>query len=152
MSISDNREAVQYKKPIPVPDEASKPFFEGARQHKLMLQKCSSCGVAIWPVKPRCDNCFSVEIDWVEASGKATLYTFTLMHQLYHPGFEAELPYNVSIVELAEGLRITSNVVGSPNAELKIGMPLEVVFEDISDQISLPKFRPAKSPKNFLVK
>src|SRR4051794_19153510 len=95
----------QYAKPVPVPDEASKPFFDGAKEHKLMIQKCSDCGVPIWPVKPRCDNCFSANIDWSEASGKGTLYTFALMHQLYHPGFESELPYNVSVIELKEGLR-----------------------------------------------
>lgn len=131
-----------YNKPLPVPDEASKPFFDGAKQHKLMIQKCSNCGVAIWPVKPRCDNCFSPDLQWIASSGKATLYSFTLMHQLYHPGFEAELPYNISIVELEEGLRMTTNIVGCDNSALKIGMPLEIIFEDITDELSLPKFRP----------
>ncbi len=133
----------KYAKPVPMPDEASMPFFEGAKAHKLMIQKCADCGVPIWPVKPRCDNCFSANVNWSEASGRGTLYTFTLMHQLYHPGFEAELPYNVSVIDLEEGLRITSNIVGCANSDLKIGMAVEVVFEDITDEISLPKFRPA---------
>jgi uncharacterized protein len=137
-------DTTDYKKPVPIADEASQPFFSGARRHELMLQKCSSCGAVMWPVKPRCDRCWSAEITWVQASGKGTLYSFTLMHQVLHPGFAAEVPYNIAEVNLAEGLRITSNVVGCPNADLQIGMPLEVTFEDITDEVSLPKFKPAR--------
>jgi uncharacterized protein len=137
-------DATDYKKPIPVPDEASQPFFAGARRHELMLQKCSSCGTVMWPVKPRCDRCWSADITWVQASGKGTLYSFTLMHQVLHPGFAADAPYNIAEVNLAEGLRITTNVVGCPNSDLQIGMPLEVTFEDITDEVALPKFKPAR--------
>lgn len=132
-----------YNKPIPVPDEVSRPFYEGARQHKLMIQKCAECGVPIWPVKPRCDNCGSAEISWIQASGKGTLYSFTLVHQLYHSGFADEMPYNYAEVSLDEGLRIPSNIVGCPNSELKIGMALEVTFDDISESVTLPRFKPA---------
>jgi uncharacterized OB-fold protein len=137
-------DTTDYKKPIPIPDEASKPFFDGAREHRLMLQKCTSCGSVMWPVKPRCTNCWSADITWVPADGHGTLYSFTLMHQLFHPGFADEMPYNIAEVDLAEGVRIISNVVGCPNSELQIGMPLEVIFEDITDEISLPKFKPVR--------
>lgn len=136
-------DSTNYKKPVPLPDEASKPFFDGARQHMLMLQKCSACGAVMWPVKPRCDNCWSADIKWVQASGKGTLYSFTLVHQLLHPGFADEIPYNLAEVDLEEGLRIMTNVVGCSNAALQIGMPLEVTFEDITDEVTLPKFKPA---------
>src|SRR5437879_7129733 len=76
-----------YKKPIPMPDETSQPFFDGAKDHRLMLQSCSTCGTAMWPVKSRCPACLSSEITWVQSSGKGTLYTFSLMHQVSHPGF-----------------------------------------------------------------
>ena len=142
-SVEAPGEVETYKKPIPVPDEATRPFFEGAKRHELMLQRCTACGMTMWPVKPRCINCFSPKIEWAQASGRGTLYTFTLMHQVYDPGFADEIPYNVSVVELEEGVRFTTNVVDCPNAELRIGMPLEVTFEDITDEISLPKFRPA---------
>ncbi len=138
-------DATEYKKPIPMPDEASQPFFEGARQHKLMIQRCLACGTAHWPVKSRCPVCWSADITWVRASGKATLYTFALMHQVYHPGFATEIPYNVAEVDLEEGPRIISTIVGCPNANLRIGMSLEVTFEDITDVVSLPKFRPTKT-------
>ena len=82
-------DATEYKKPIPIPDEASRPFYEGAREHKLMLQRCSACGTWHWPVISRCPVCLSTEVDWAQASGKGTLYTFALMHQILHPGFGA---------------------------------------------------------------
>ncbi len=132
----------KYKRPVPLADEASRPFFEGARQHLLMLQECSACGAVMWPVKPRCDNCWSADIKWVQASGKGTLYSFTLVHQLMHPGFADEIPYNLAEVDLEEGLRIMTNVVGCSNAALQIDMPLEVTFEDITDEVTLPKFKP----------
>ena len=137
-------DVTDYKKPIPVPDEASKPFFEGAREHRLMLQRCTSCGTWHWPVKSRCPSCLSLDITWVQASGKGTLYTFALMHQVLHPGFASEVPYNVAEVDLEEGVRMTSTIVGRPNDNLRIGMPLEVTFEDVTDQVSLPRFKPAR--------
>jgi uncharacterized OB-fold protein len=132
-----------YQKPVPIPDEASQPFFDGAREHHLMLQQCTTCGEMMWPVKSRCDNCLNPTITWVQASGKGTLYSFALMHQVYHPGFVSEVPYNVAEVDLEEGLRVISNIVGCSNADLRISMPLEVTFEDISEAVTLPKFKPA---------
>jgi uncharacterized OB-fold protein len=132
----------EYQKPIPVPDEASQPFFDGARQHVLMLQKCSECGTFMWPVKPRCTHCLSADITWAPASGKGTLYSFALMHQIFHPGFADEAPYNIAEVDLEEGVRIISNII-CPNEQLEIGMPLTVAFEDIGDEVTLPKFLPA---------
>jgi uncharacterized OB-fold protein len=133
-----------YQRPIPIPDEDSKPFFEGAREQRLMIQQCTNCGTMMWPAKPRCDNCLLPTVTWVQASGKGTLYSFVLMHQIYHPGFASETPYNIVQVDIEEGLRIVSNVVGCSNADLAIGMPLEVTFETISDEVTLPRFKPAK--------
>jgi len=133
----------EYKRPLPVPDEVTKPFFEGAKHHELMLQRCKACGAYLYPVKLRCDNCLEGDLEWVKASGKGKLYSFGLMHQLYHPGFTEEIPYNVAVVELDEGIRIVSNIVGCPNSELRVDMPLEVTFEDINEEVSIPKFRPA---------
>ncbi len=131
-----------YQKPVPIPDEASKPFFDGAREHRLMIQQCSTCRSVMWPVKSRCDNCLSPNVIWVPASGRGTLYSFALMHQIYHPGFASEVPYNIAQVDLEEGLRILTNVVGCSNADLQIGMPLEVTFEEITSDVTLPRFKP----------
>ena len=141
-------EASDYKKPVPTPDEASLPFFMGAKEHRLMIQHCSACGTATWPVKSRCPTCLSTDLTWMQASGQGTLYSFALMHQVYHPGFAAEVPYNIAEVDLEEGLRIISAIVGCTNAELHIGMALEVTFEDITSEISVPKFKPAESGLN----
>lgn len=138
------RETTDYLKPIPVSDEASKPFFEGARAHRLMIQRCTTCGTAHWPVQSRCSECLSTDIAWVQASGKGTLYTFALMHQIIHPGFASEVPYNVAEIDLEEGLRVTSTIVGCSHADLRIGMPLEVTFADLTDEVSLPKFQPVQ--------
>lgn len=136
------------KKPVPIPDEASAPFFDGAKRGELMILRCGACGHSMWgtshsgslPVTPRCHACFSDGLDWVAASGRASLYSFVIMHQPY-PGFEDEVPYNIALVELEEGVRCISNVVGVENDELEIGMPLEVTFEALSDDVSLPMFR-----------
>ena len=135
-------------KPVPIPDDASRPFFDGAKRGELMILRCRACGHPMWgtshsgslPITPRCHACFADDLEWVAASGKGTLYSFVIMHQPY-PGFEDEVPYNIALVELEEGVRCISNVVGCDNAELEIGMPLEVVFDALDDEVSLPMFR-----------
>lgn len=131
------------KRPIPVPDEASAPFFEGARQHKLMVQRCRKCGAYHWPVRPLCDACLANDLEWVQASGRGEVYTFAFMHYVYHPGFAREVPYNLTVVKLEEGLLFETNLVDVKNKEITIGMPVEVVFEDLSPEVTVPKFRPA---------
>ena len=135
-------------KPVPVPDEESRPFFNAARQGVLLLRRCHACttymsptGGIGTPLRPRCVSCFSADLEWARSGGRGTLYSFALMHQVYDPSFADEVPYNVSVVELAEGVRMTTNVVDCPNDELWIGMPLEVTFEQVSDDFAIPKFR-----------
>lgn len=135
-------DASAYQKPLPIPDEDSQPFFAGARERRLMIQCCSTCGTFMWPVHTHCINCLGADITWVRASGRGTLYSFALMHQVFHPGFASEIPYNLAEVDLAEGLRILTNITGCPNDQLRIGMPLEVTFEVLTDEITLPKFKP----------
>ena len=129
-------------KPLPTPDEASAPFFEGAAAGRLMLMRCTACGTFRYPSRDRCDACWSTESAWVQASGRATLHSWVIFHQVYHPAFAADVPYNVAVVELAEGPRIATNIVGIANDALRAGMPLEVVFEPVADGVALPKFKP----------
>jgi uncharacterized protein len=129
-------------KPVPVPDEISAPFFKGAREGKLMLQHCSGCERWSFPVRERCPHCFAARLEWRQASGRGTLYTFTVMHQVMNQGFASAVPYNVAQVDLEEGVRMVSNVVGIRNDALRVGMKLEAVFEDVGESVSLPKFRP----------
>ena len=130
-------------KPIPVPDEVSAPFYDGARDGKLMLQHCTACGRFSFPVRERCPHCFAAALEWRAASGRGTLYTFAIMHQVMNPGFAADVPYNVSQIDLEEGVRMVSNIVGVPNDALRIGMKLEAFFDDVGEGVRVPKFRPA---------
>lgn len=133
----------QSRRPVPVPDEASAPFFEGARNRKLMVQRCRACGAYHFPVRRVCDACLAQDLEWVQATGKGEVYTFAFMHYVYHPGFANEVPYNLTVVKLEEGLLFETNLVGVKNAEITIGMPVEVVFEALDGQVAVPKFRPA---------
>jgi uncharacterized OB-fold protein len=130
-------------KPVPVPDEISAPFFDGAREGRLMLQHCAACDGWSFPVRERCPHCFAAKLQWRPSSGRGTLYTFAIMHQVMNPGFASSVPYNVSQIDLEEGVRMVSNVVEVANDALQIGMKLEVFFDDVGDNVRIPKFRPA---------
>jgi len=143
MDAHDRQQIADYRKPVPEPDESSQPFFDATLRGELLLQRCSRCGTWMWPYRPRCISCMSGELVWAPSQGTGTLYSYTLVHQLFHPGFADEIPYNVAMVDLAEGVRMITNVVGVADDELRIGMPLVVTFERISDALALPKFRPA---------
>ncbi len=136
-------------KPVPVLDEASAPFFKGALAGKLMLLRCRRCGTLQSPtaylgvpLRPRCLQCFSAELEWAASSGRATLHSYALMHQLYDEAFAHEIPYNIAVVETEEGVRLTSQVVGCAPEELRVEMELEAVFERRSDSVAIPKFKP----------
>ena len=133
----------EYTRPIPVADEASKPFFDGANEGKLMLVKCSQCGTHRLPGRERCLDCWSTESEWAQASGKGKLYTYGIMHQQYHPAFAEETPYNYALVELDEGPRLVTNIVDCEPDDLKTDMPVEAVFDHVSDEATLIRFRPA---------
>jgi len=124
-------------RPVPVPDEFSRPFFEGAERGVLVLQRCESCGAVMWPVRPRCVECFSGDVAWAPVSGRAEIYSFTVVHQKY-PGFDE--PYVIATVETPEGARFNTSIVGADPDVLKIGMQVEVVFERVSDDVVVPKF------------
>jgi len=135
----------EYTRPIPVADEASKPFFDGANEGKLMLVKCSQCGTHRLPGRERCLDCWSTEFEWAEASGKGKLYTYGIMHQQYHPAFKDETPYNYALVELDEGPRLVTNIVDCELDDMKTDMPVEAVFDHVSDEATLIRFKPAAS-------
>ena len=131
------------KKPIPVVTPELKPFFEAAQRNELVVQSCTQCGTHRFPPRAICSNCLSREAQWVRVSGEGEVFSFNVMHQVYHPGFASEVPYAVVIVKLAEGTKMISNLVGVAPHDIRIGMPVRVVFEDVSDEVTLPKFVPA---------
>jgi uncharacterized OB-fold protein len=130
-------------KPIPQPDDASREFFEGAKRGELMLSRCNACSAWLHPAAPVCTECLGEDLGWERASGRGVVFTFGVMHQFYHPGFTDELPYNVAVVELEEGPRVQTNLVGVVNEAIRVGMPVQVTFEEQGEGVVLPKFRAA---------
>jgi uncharacterized OB-fold protein len=135
----------EYAKPLPRPNRLSQPFWDGAKRHELLLQKCSACGHVWFPPSTRCPQCLSAEYEWSKASGRGRVWSWIVMWQRYFAAFEADIPYNVAYVELEEGPRLMTNIVGCDNEAIYCDMPVEVVFEDVTPEIALPKFRPAAS-------
>ena len=128
-------------KPVPNVTPRMAPFFAGARQGQLLVQKCGECGTLRFPAHATCTNCLSAAASWIAASGRGEILSFNVMHQVYHPGFAAEVPYAVVMVKLEEGPKVVSNLVGVKPDAIRCGLPVEVMFERINDQITLPKFR-----------
>ncbi|MBI3743920.1 MAG: Zn-ribbon domain-containing OB-fold protein [Chloroflexi bacterium] len=133
-------------KPLPAPDASTKFYWESAKRHKLAILRCKQCSTFIHPPRPMCRTCQSSDLAPFEVSGRGKVYTFTKTHYIYHPAFQPKVPYVVALVELDDdpSVRIVSNIVDCPADEVRIGMPVEVTFEDISPEVSLPQFRPVK--------
>ena len=128
------------------PDDLDRPFWDGCRRHEFLLQRSRATGRHHWPAV--CDPETGREgMEWVRASGRGVVHTFSIIHQVFRPELAERVPYNVVVIELEEGPFFHSNVVGCPNEAIHIGMPVEVVFDDVSDEVTLPRFRPrAESP------
>ena len=138
LGLSDS----DFVKPLPKPTAWSQPFWDGTKEHKLLLKKCTSCGHIDHPPYISCTNCSSEENAWVEASGKGILYAYAVNTFGVPYPFAEDLPYVVAMIDLPEGPRMISNVVGCDPQGLRNGMELEVVFEEASPEITLPKWRP----------
>ena len=130
----------QYQKPTPEINDENRAFWEGCRQGDLRVQKCSNCG-HIRHLSPACPQCLKAEHEWVAASGRGTVYSWIVVHQRYNRAFEEDLPYNVTIVELDEGPRMVTSLVDVENQDIKAGTPVEVVFDRVTEEITLPKFK-----------
>ena len=123
----------------------SAPYWEGCREGKFLLQKCSACGTYQFYPRALCSACGSSEIAWAEASGQGEVVSFTVMQQAISPGYKDDVPYVVAIIRLAEGPTMMSNVVGCDPDAAAIGMPVTVGFKKYSDAVTVPVFSPAKS-------
>jgi len=133
-----------YAKPLPKIGVYDKPFWEYAKRHELRMQRCKQCGNVWFPPAPVCNDCLSQEYEWKLMSGRARVVSWVIFHQLYITGFKDEIPYASVLVHLDEGPEMITNIVGLPNEQLKVGLPVEVVFEDATPEISIPKFRPVR--------
>ena len=139
-------EEFKIPRPVPTPSEDSKHFWDSCQKHELLLQKCDDCGFHRFPPSILCPRCMSTNYKWTEASSKARIFSYQVTHQAFYPAWDT--PYAVAIVELEEGPRMHTNIVGCKIEDLYLDMPVELVFEKIQDQEwYLPNFKPASRSK-----
>jgi uncharacterized OB-fold protein len=137
-------EVKKYAKPLPHLDEENRPFWEALQRHELYVQRCRDCGDVRYHPRAQCTQCLSPRTEWVKSSGRGKVYTFTATYQNQAPGFRESLPYIMSWVELDEGVKMLTNLIDCRPEDVKIGMPVEVVYEDVTPHVTLAKFRPAR--------
>ncbi|HVX29096.1 MAG TPA: Zn-ribbon domain-containing OB-fold protein [Nitrolancea sp.] len=136
---------MDYKKPLPQADPVTAPFWESVKAHAMKIQRCNDTGKFFFYPRGMSPFTLSDNISWEPVSGKGTVHAFSIVHNNRAPGFADEIPYVVAMIELEEGPRMMSNLIDvEPDPEhVKIGMPVEIVYDDVTDEITLPKFRPA---------
>lgn len=130
-------------KPIPKPAPESQPYWEAAKSHTLSLPHCDACEQFWFPPSQTCPHCLSSKFSWQAVSGRGKVFSFVTFHRVYHPAFEGEVPYVVALIELEEGPRLLSNVIGIPVDQVRCDMSVKVVFDDVSGDVTVPKFTPA---------
>ncbi len=134
-----------YQGPLPVKQPESDFYWEKAQAHELWLRRCNACEHAYFYPRDFCPDCGTRDVSWVQASGRGTLHTFAIVHRAPVPAFRDHVPFVVAMVDLEEGARIPTNLVDvEPDpAHIRVGMAVEVAFADVTDEITLPVFRPA---------
>lgn len=133
-----------YEKALPAPTPETQEFWDGLKRHELRIQQCQDCNQHYFYPRPFCPLCWSRNVEWTTVSGKGTLETYVINHRPAR-GFQDEAPYVIAIVSLDEGPRLMSNVVNveAEPANLPADLALEIVYDDVTDEITLPKFQPA---------
>lgn len=135
----------EYKKPLPkITSGVVKEFYEATKKHKFLVQRCNDCGKNISYPKTFCPYCFSENVGWIESSGKGRLYTYTVCMSNVSEAFQPDLPYVVGVVDLEEDVRLLTNIVECKPEDVKCDMDVEVVFKDVTEEFSLPMFRPVR--------
>jgi uncharacterized OB-fold protein len=125
---------------LPSPTLETQPYWDGLREGRLRLQRCADCGKIRHYPRPVCDACWSMNTDWVDASGRGTVHSWTITHYAFHPGFKADLPYILLTVDLPEGVRMNAQARGIDAGELRIGLPVVVAFDAVTPDLTLPVF------------
>jgi uncharacterized OB-fold protein len=133
--------------PLPEPSELTRPFWDWCKKRELRIQRCLDCGSLIHYPKLHCPKDGSTRFEWARMSGRATVESFVVSHRAFHQAFKPELPQVVAIVQLAEGPRMMTNIIGTDPDNVRIGMDVAVEFVDVSEQFALPKFRPSGGPR-----
>lgn len=133
---------MSYAKPLPQPSAITEYFWQGTKRQELLIQRCKDCQQYIFYPRSHCPQCFSKALEWVKSSGRGKVYSFTIVRRAALPSFAQDVPYVFAIIELDEGVRLTSNIVGCKPEEVRIGMPVTAVFEEVTPEVTLVKFKP----------
>src|ERR1700722_7005783 len=139
--MAEKTQAKKNSKPLPHLAEKNRPGGGGLYRHDFYIQRCGDCGDTRYYPRALCTSCMSSKTEWVKCSGRGKVYTFTATYQNQAPGFRESLPYIRAFVELDEGLKMLTNLVDRAPEQVKIGMPVEVVYEDVTPEVTLAKFR-----------
>jgi uncharacterized OB-fold protein len=133
----------EYAKPLPYGDAETKPYWEWTRKHELRMQRCADCGEIRFPPGPMCPSCNSMRDEWVPMRGTGTIYSWIIVHPPVLPAFAGDAPYSVVLVQLDDhpDLRLVGQVTDIANDQLAAGLPVEVVFDDVTPEVTLPKWR-----------
>ena len=121
-------------------DSDSRPYWEGLKQGELRIQRCDACGRAVFYPRSLCPHCFADQLSWIVASGRGSIYSYTVAHQAFGP-FAAQTPFIVAIIELEEGVRMMSRIIDAPREQVAIGVSVRVTFEPAGEDVTLPYFR-----------
>src|SRR5580658_9281319 len=127
----------RYQKPLPAISSLNRPYWEGLKRRELRMQKCEGCGRIWYPPSPLCPGCWSRKFTWKQLSGRGRVNSWVVFHQAYFRSYERDIPYNVAEIELAEGPRVLGNLVAVANSDIRGGMPVEIVFDDVTDEIKI---------------
>jgi len=132
----------EYAKPLPDMSDDTKSYWEGCKRHKLLLPKCRACGKTFFFPRDFCAQCLSEDIEWIQMSGRGKVHTFSVIERPPSAPFAEDVPYVVAIIELDEGPRMMSDLVDIAPEHVRVDMAVEVVFEDITEDVALPRFHP----------
>lgn len=132
---------------LPTIDDGNRPFWDGCREGVIRLQRCAACGHLRYPVAPLCPRCLATETVWEDVSGAGEVYSFAVFRHAYNDAWRERIPYTVALVRLEEGPTLISNVVGIEPEQVRVGLPVEAVFERASDDVTIPQFRPREGAR-----
>ncbi|MFQ5666119.1 MAG: Zn-ribbon domain-containing OB-fold protein [Candidatus Binatia bacterium] len=132
-----------FHRPVPQPDDVTRPFWDACARRMLCFQQCATCGYRWLPASVLCPRCWAADTQWVQSGGSGTVFSYAVYHRAYHPAFKPLLPYAAAVVELSEGPRLVTNVVGAAPQDIRVGMPVQLEFIEVEQSV-LPVFRPAE--------
>ena len=133
---------MEFVRPLPVPTPTSKPYWENLNDERLVMQRCQECQIWIFYPRSHCPGCLGSDIEWAEVDGKGVLYTFTVARQPTSPHFRKEMPQILAVVELTNGVRLTTTLINVPEKSIEIGMKLRPVFDHIETDRTLLRYEP----------